>query len=68
LKPPKDKVSGQLGIGRNRGEIVMNLDRDYVMPDGEVVGHIVFSARQARGLARLLNKHAKAAEEWWAKQ
>lgn len=49
-----DKIEGYLMVGTNeRGEVVVNLDRDRT-------GHIVFSPGQARTFAALLLK--KAAE------
>jgi hypothetical protein len=55
-----DKVEGFLEVGTNgKGEVVIN------HPDLELdengVGHIVFSPRQARSLARLLLKNADEA-------
>lgn len=57
----KDKVAGHLLVGANeQGEIVINFDRAAV--DAEGRGHIVFSVRQARNLARLLNRQARELE------
>lgn len=48
-----DKVAGYLEVGTNeRGEVVINLDRDRV-------GHVVFSPKQARHLAGLLLAKAR---------
>jgi hypothetical protein len=55
---PKDKIAGYLEIGTNECfEVVMNLDHDR-----NGIGHIVFSARQARMLAKLLIKQADLAD------
>lgn len=58
---PADKVTGFLEVGTNgSGEVVINhLD---LKPDSNGVGHIAFSPRQARNLARLLLKHADEAQ------
>jgi hypothetical protein len=56
MAPLQDKVEGYLEIGLNDNfEVVMNLDHDR-----NGVGHIVFSANQARHLAKLLLKNARA--------
>jgi hypothetical protein len=57
---PKDKIEGYLevGITPDTHEVIINLDRDR-----NGIGHIVFSPRQARMLARLLNKKARDAEK-----
>jgi len=53
-----DKV---LEVGTTgKGEVVVN--HPDLEPDRDGVGHIVFSAKQARNLARILNKMAKRAE------
>lgn len=52
-----DKVGGYLGIGRNDSSEVF-INHPDLKPDGNGVGHIVFSANQARMLAELLLKHA----------
>lgn len=63
---PKDIISGYLEVGRIGSEVVMNLTNQQFDEKGH--GHIIFSARQARNLARLLLKHAKDAEaDWTAK-
>lgn len=59
---PKDKVTGHLLVGTNgEGEVIINHPDIQVDADG--AGHIVFSPRQARGLARLLLKCARLAQE-----
>lgn len=56
-----DKITGFLEVGLNEaGEIVVN--HPDLEPDENGVGHIVFSADQARNLARLLEKHANESE------
>lgn len=58
MKRLKDKIEGYLEIGINeRYEVVMNLDKDR-----NGIGHIVFSPRQALGLATILRKKAVTAE------
>jgi hypothetical protein len=55
-----EKVAGVLEVGTNgNGEVIVN--HPDLKPDENGVGHIVFSARQARQFARLLLKHADAA-------
>ena len=57
----KDKVTGSLEVGVNKkGEVVVN--HGDLLPDENGLGHIVFSPRQARNLARILNKCARRAE------
>ena len=57
----RDKVTGVLEVGTNgNGEVVIN--HPDLKPDKKGVGHIVFSPRQARNLARLLLKQADIAE------
>lgn len=54
------KQGGNLWVGLTAtSEVVINHPLLDVDKDG--IGHIVFSAAQARNLARLLNKHADAA-------
>jgi hypothetical protein len=54
-------VAGFLEVGyTDRGEVVIN--HPDLMPDEHGVGHIVFSPNQARNLAALLIKQARAAE------
>lgn len=56
----RDRVTGTLEVGTNgRGEVVVN--HSDLQPDENGVGHIVFSPRQARNLAKLLNKKAREA-------
>lgn len=56
-----DKIAGYLEVGLNEeNEIVVN--HPDLKPDADGVGHIVFSANQARNLARLLEKHAQEVE------
>ena len=56
-----DKIEGYLEVGLNdAGEVIVN--HPDLKPDADGVGHIVFSANQARNLARLLDKHANDAE------
>jgi len=51
-----------LEVGTNgKGEVVINHPDLY--PDENGVGHIVFSPRQARSLANLLNKKAVEADK-----
>lgn len=55
-------MSGYLEVGLNDNhEIVVN--HPDIEPDENGVGHIVFSAEQARHFARLLVKHARLAEK-----
>jgi hypothetical protein len=52
-----DHVEGFLEVGRNdQGEVVVN--HPDLKPGANGVGHIVFSAAQARSFAALLLKHA----------
>lgn len=61
MNPVADKVTGVLEIGTNgKGDVVIN--HPDLKPDKNGVGHIVFSPRQARNLARLLLKNADQAE------
>lgn len=54
-------AAGTLEVGTNEhGEVVIN--HPDLQPDENGVGHIVFSPRQARQLARLLMKHSWEAE------
>jgi hypothetical protein len=54
-----DLVAGHLMIGTNgKGEVVIKL-----ITDKNGVGHILFSPREARGLAQLLLKKADDAEQ-----
>jgi hypothetical protein len=56
-----EKIEGYLEVGLNeQGEVVVN--HPDLKPDDNGVGHIVFSANQARNLAELLMKHAAQAE------
>lgn len=56
-----DKVTGVLEVGLNdTDEIVIN--HGDLKPDANGVGHIVFSANQARNLAELLLKKANESE------
>lgn len=56
-----DKVTGFLEVGRNEaGEVVIN--HPDLKPDEHGVGHLVFSAEQARHLAGLLLTHAADCE------
>jgi hypothetical protein len=58
MSAPIDKIEGFLEVGRNdQHEVVINLDKDR-----NGVGHVVFSPRQARHLAKLLLKHAEWAD------
>ena len=59
LREPPDIDAGCLEVGRIRFEVVINYSD--LTPDRNGVGHIVFSPRQARNLARLLLKHADEA-------
>ena len=61
----KDKVSGHLEVGTNlQGEVIINFDcRQGIAVDNNGVGHIVFSVKQARNLAKLVYKKAREAEE-----
>jgi len=53
-----DKIEGYLEVGTNETfEVVVNLDRER-----RGIGHIVFSPKQARHLARLLHDMADRAE------
>lgn len=55
----RDKIEGYLEVGTNdKNEVVINLDKDR-----NGVGHIVFSVRQAYGLADLLIRHARIASQ-----
>ena len=57
---PKDVDAGFLEVGRNDlFEVVVN--HPQMATDENGVGHLVFSPRQARHLARLLTKHAAEA-------
>ena len=59
---PNEKESVTLEVGTNgNGEVVVN--HPDLHPDANGVGHIVFSPRQARGLANLLNKKAREADK-----
>jgi hypothetical protein len=59
---PNEKVTGTLEVGTNgKGEVVIN--HPDLHPDADGVGHIVFSPRQARSLANLLNKKAVEADK-----
>ncbi len=59
---PNEKHAGDLEVGTNgKGEVVVN--HPDLHPDENGVGHIVFSPRQARGLARILNKKAREADK-----
>lgn len=59
---PKEKEAGTLEVGTNgKGEVVIN--HGDLTPDENGVGHIVFSPRQARRLAKLLNKKAIEADK-----
>ncbi len=61
-----DKVAGHLEVGiTGKWEVVIN--HFDLKPDSNGVGHIVFSARQARNLARTLLKKADEADKAWAK-
>lgn len=56
-----DKIEGFLEVGYNeQGEIVVN--HPDLKPDENGVGHIVFSANQARQFAWNLIKHAEESE------
>ncbi len=59
---------GSLEVGRNNQfEVIIN--HPDLHPDENGVGHLVFSPRQARQLARLLLKHAdEAIQEYRASQ
>lgn len=59
LLEPSDIDRGSLEVGRNGLDIIIN--HPNLEPDANGVGHIVFSPRQARHLARILMKHAKDA-------
>ncbi len=63
-----DEVGGILEVGRNeQGEIVIN--HPDLKPDENGIGHIVFSANQARNLAKILLKNAQESEdEAWGKR
>ncbi len=59
---PNEKQAGILEVGTNgKGEVVIN--HPDLHPDENGVGHIVFSPRQARGLANLLTKKAVEADK-----
>lgn len=59
---PNEKEAGVLEVGTNgKGEVVVN--HPDLQPDENGVGHIVFSPRQARHLANLLNKKAIEADQ-----
>ncbi len=56
-----DKIEGYLEVGLNeQGEVVVN--HPDLKPGENGVGHIVFSASQARDLADLLHKHANQSD------
>lgn len=58
---PNEKNAGVLEVGTNgNGEVVIN--HPDLQPDENGVGHIVFSPRQARHLANLLNLKARDAD------
>jgi hypothetical protein len=60
----RDVDAGFLEVGRDDNfQIVIN--HPDLKPDENGVGHIVFSIRQARNLARLLMEHAEDAEREW---
>jgi len=57
-----DKITGFLEVGLNdAGEVVVN--HPDLKPDENGVGHIVFSANQARDLSQLLDKYANRSEQ-----
>jgi len=54
-----EKVAGTIEVGHNDSyEVVVNLDHDR-----NGIGHLVFSAAQARSLAELLWRRADMVEE-----
>jgi hypothetical protein len=56
-----DKIAGYWEIGLNDAlEVVINLGPMELDQNG--IGHVVFSPRQARHLAKLLNKHARQSD------
>ena len=56
-----DKVTGVLEVGTNeQGEVIIN--HPDLPRDQNGVGHIVFSPKQARNLARLMFKKSREAE------
>jgi hypothetical protein len=57
-----DKIAGFLEVGRTDDTHEVVINHPDLKPDENGVGHIVFSPRQARGLANLLVKHATWAE------
>lgn len=57
-----DKIEGFLEVGCNENDEVV-INHPDLKPDENGVGHIVFSPRQAKGLAKLLIKHATLAED-----
>jgi len=57
-----DIVKGTLFVGTNgKGEVVIN--HPDLEPDENGIGHIVFSPRQARSLAKLLENKAHEADQ-----
>jgi len=52
---------GFLEVGTKSGEIIVN--HPDLDPDENGIGHIVFSVREARDLAKLLWKMANKAEQ-----
>ena len=57
-----DKITGYLKVGyTDAGEVVIN--HPDLQADENGIGHIVFSPDQARGLSKLLLKHASFAEK-----
>lgn len=59
---PNEKHAGDLEVGTNgQGEVVIN--HPDLETDANGVGHIVFSPRQARHLARILNRKADEADK-----
>lgn len=56
-----DRAKGFLEVGHNEaGEVIIN--HPDLKPDADGVGHIIFSADQARHLAQSLAKYAFEAE------
>lgn len=59
---PAPPPSGELMVGLSEAGDEVVINHPDLLTDADGVGHIVFSASQARALATILNKHADRAE------
>jgi hypothetical protein len=66
MAEPPSKIAGTIEVGHNDDfEVVINMSIKDFKVDGNGIGHLCFSPKQARHLANLIMKHTtEALVEW----